>query len=146
MTKPLLACDYGLECQPTGLVQLLHIFSLMTVFQTNRTRAFQYWPQGWMFAEWMFKLRNRFKWVRLEVVCKEDYTMLAVISHVWNEIFFILVFPLDFPLGQCVLWLLLAIVVRYKSRNPWKKAVSFLFEKENSLSSRCKKAGDNTTC
>lgn len=62
MTKPLLTCDYGLEYQPTGLVRLLHIFSLMTLyFESTGTQAFQYWPQGWMFAAWMFKPRNRFK-------------------------------------------------------------------------------------
>lgn len=28
--------------------------------------------------------RNRFKWVRVEVVCKEDYCTSALISRAWN--------------------------------------------------------------
>lgn len=39
----------------------------------------------------------------------------------------------------------LAIVVRSKSRNPWKKAICFLFGKKDSLSYPYIKAGDHNS-
>lgn len=41
--------------------------------------------------------------------------------------------------------IVLAIVVRYKSRNPWKTAICFLFEKKDSLSYPCIKAGNHNS-
>lgn len=60
--------------QLIGLVLLLQIFSLMTLFcKMTKTWVFKWLAKG---ICWIFKLRDRFIWVRM--VCKVDYSILAL--------------------------------------------------------------------
>lgn len=72
--------------QLTGLVQLLQILSPMTfVFPVHRNTSIRVMGKG-VDVHWMdVQTKERFVWVRVEVVCKEDCsTLLLNISHAWN--------------------------------------------------------------